>query len=332
MNEIRIEEIPGFRFGQAEDVDAATGCTVILCPEGAVTGVDVRGGAPSTRDTDALDPRCNRKVVHAVLLTGGSAYGLDAAGGVMKRLEEEQIGRNVAVTVVPNVCAAVLFDLKCGPMHIRPDADMGYAACSKAMEGQRFQSGCFGAGTGATLGKMRGPRFAMKGGIGAAAFQTGELMVGAVIGVNCGGDVWENGRILAGCRKEDGLHFADGEALLLQHYTRHVDPFSGKTLEDLGDSAEENTVIGCIVTNAILSKAQAAKLASVAHNGLARAIRPTHTSFDGDTIFAMSKGAVRADPDAVGVLAVRAVEAAIYRAVKEARSLHGFPALCELGT
>ena len=325
MREIRIDDIPGFRFGQAEDYDAGTGCTVILCPEGATCGVDVRGGSPSTRDTDALDPRCNREVVHGVLLTGGSAFGLDAAGGVMQKLEESGIGRDVFVTVVPNVCAAVLFDLKCGDMQRRPDPAMGYAACARALEGQSFTSGCYGAGTGATIGKIRGPRFAMKGGIGAVAYQEGELMVGAIIAVNCGGDVWENGNILAGCRQDDGKSFADGEELLLSRYAVLRDLFSGKR-------AEENTVIGCIVTNAQLTKPQAGKLAAVGHNGLARAVRPTHTSFDGDTIFAMSYGDVRADPDAVGILAVRAAEAAIQKAIKEAESLHGYLSWRELQT
>ena len=145
METIKIEDIPGFSVGQAQNEEAGTGCTVILCPEGAVCGVDVRGGSPGTRDTDALDPRCNREVVHAVLLSGGSAFGLDAAGGVMKKLEEERIGRDVMVTVVPNVCGAVLFDLKCGHASIRPNALMGYAACEAALERQPFQSGCFGA-------------------------------------------------------------------------------------------------------------------------------------------------------------------------------------------
>lgn len=324
METIRIDEIPGFSYGQAQDDEAGTGCTVILCPRGAVCGVDVRGGSPSTRDTDALDPRCNREVVHAVLLTGGSAFGLDAAGGVMRKLEEEGIGRDVMVTVVPNVCGAVLFDLKCGYADTRPDASMGYSACEAALEGQPFQSGCFGAGTGATLGKLLGIERAMKGGIGAAAFRQGELMVGAVVAVNCVGDIWEHGQILAGCRGKDGITLADGERALLDRYHRQTDVFSGRP------AGEDNTVIGCIVTNAALNKAQAGKLAAVGHNGLARVIRPAHTTFDGDTLFAMSCGAVAADPDAVGILAAKAVEEAILQGVKSAVSMHGFPAWRDL--
>ena len=181
MERIELHEIPGFSFGQVQDVAAGTGCTVILCPQGAVTGVDIRGGSPGTRDTAALDPLCNRSVVHAVVLTGGSAFGLDAAGGVMKKLEEEKIGRDVLVTVVPNVCAAVLFDLKFGAMDVRPDGAMGYAACEAALQGGPLQEGNFGAGTGCTVGKIRGAKFAMKGGIGCCAYRQGDLMVGAVV-------------------------------------------------------------------------------------------------------------------------------------------------------
>ena len=321
MEEIRIEDIAGFSFGQADNRTAGTGCTVILAPQGAVCGVDVRGGSPGTRDTDALDPRCNREVVHAVLLTGGSAFGLDAAGGVMQALEEAEIGRDVGVTQVPNVCAAVLFDLRCGDGRVRPDGPMGYAATQEALAGGRLQEGCHGAGTGATIGKLAGKDHAMKGGQGAFALQEGELMVGAVMAVNCVGDVWNREGILAGCRSADG--FADSEALLLSAYAQAKDIFSGQPTGD-------NTVIGCVVTNATLTKAQLSKLASVAHNGLARAIRPAHTTYDGDTIFAMSSGGVKADPDAVGILAARAVEGAIWRAIEQAYSLFCYPAYQDL--
>lgn len=323
MDSIRIEAIPGFLFGQAHDEKAGTGCTLVVCPEGAVCGVDVRGGSPGTRDTDALNPICNREVVHSVLLTGGSAFGLDAAGGVMKKLEEVKIGRDVAVTVVPNVCAAVLFDLKCGDASHRPDASMGYAACEAALRGDGIQNGCFGAGTGATIGKLNGLAHAMKGGIGSFAFQQGELMVGAVIAVNCVGDVLDKGEIIAGCRNDSLDGFASSEALLLARYASARDVFSGAPVGG-------NTVIGFVVTNAALTKAQATKLAAVSHNGIARAVRPAHTTYDGDTIFAMSHGKVMADPDAVGILAALAVENAILQGVREAKSMHGFPALCDL--
>lgn len=323
METMQLHEIPGFSFGQVQDLAAGTGCTVILCPQGAVTGVDVRGGSPGTRDTDALDPVCHREVVHAVVLTGGSAFGLDAAGGVMGKLEEAGIGRDVMVTVVPNVCAAVLFDLKFGSMEIRPDVAMGYAACEAALKGGPFQEGNFGAGAGCTIGKIRGPQFAMKGGIGACAVRQGELMVGAVVACNAMGDIVEHGRILAGARNDDDTGFADTEAWLLAHSQSQRDIFSGKP-------AGENTVIGCVVTNASLTKAQATKLAAVAQNGIARAVRPANATFDGDCLFAMCHGTVQADPDAVGILAARAVEEAICRGVKAAETLHGRPALGDL--
>ena len=323
MEQIAVHEIPGFLFGQAEDIGAGTGCTVILCPEGAVTGVDVRGGSPGTRDTDALDPVCNREFVHSVVLTGGSAFGLDAAGGVMKKLEEERIGRDVKVTVVPNVCAAVLFDLKLGSADVRPDAAMGCRACEEALKGLPFQEGNHGAGTGCTVGKLCGPEHGMKSGIGAFAYRQGELMVGAVVACNAMGNVMENGRILAGTRNGDNTGFVDGETWLVENRTRQLDVFSGKFVG-------ENTVIGCVMTNAALNKGQANKLAAVAQNGIARAVRPANATFDGDCMFAMCAGKVEADPDVVGILAARAVENAIIRAVYAAESLHGRIALRDL--
>ncbi len=323
MEEIKIHEIPGFQFGQAEDIEGGTGCTVILCRDGAVTGVDVRGGSPGTRDTDALDPVCNREVVHSVVLTGGSAFGLDAAGGVMRKLEEERIGRDVQITVVPNVCAAVLFDLKFGKGNIRPDIAMGYAAAQEALEGLPFREGNHGAGTGCLVGKVCGPDYGVKGGIGAFAYQQGDLMVGAVVACNAMGDVVEDGEILAGARNPENTGFVDAETWMVANRTRQWDVFSGKFVG-------QNTVIGCVVTNAALNKGQANKLAAVAQNGIARAVRPAHCTFDGDTMFAMCSGQVSADPDVVGILAARAVEKAIQRSVRAAESLHGRIALGDL--
>ncbi len=323
MEQIAVHEIPGFKFGQVEDIEGGTGCTVILCPEGAVTGVDVRGGSPGTRDTDALNPVCNREFVHSVVLTGGSAFGLDAAGGVMKRLEEARIGRDVLVTVVPNVCAAVLFDLKVGQTSVRPDYAMGYAACEEALKGLPFQEGNHGAGTGCLVGKVCGPEYGMKSGIGAFAYRQGDLVVGAVVACNAMGDVMENGRILAGARNPENTGFVDAETWMVENRLRQLDVFSGKFVG-------ENTVIGCVMTNAALNKGQANKLASVAQNGIARAVRPANATFDGDTMFAMCSGQVSADPDVVGILAARAVENAIIRAVRTAESLHGRIALRDL--
>jgi len=314
MEKIELTELTDFLVGQAQDETAMTGCTVILAPEGAVCGVDVRGGSPGTRDTDALSPLCNRKVVHAVMLSGGSSFGLDAAGGLMRLLEERRIGRDVGVTVVPNVCEAILFDLHCGDPRVRPDAAMGRLAGENALNRAPFCSGNFGAGTGATIGKSLGLKNAMKGGVGAAAFRHGELAVGAVFAVNCVGDILENGEIIAGVRRDEGLEFYGSENAVLDSFAAETDLFqAGK---DDGDGG--NTVIGCIFTNAALTKAQAARLAAQGHNGIARAVRPAHSIYDGDTVFAMCSGRVAATPDSVGVLAARAAEAAIVDAVRSA--------------
>ncbi|MPM74800.1 putative aminopeptidase [bioreactor metagenome] len=319
MEEIAITEIPGFLLGHAQNREAGTGCTVILCPEGAVAGADVRGGSPGTRDTDALDPVNNRKVIHGVLLSGGSAFGLDAAGGVMRYLEERGIGRDVGVTYVPNVCAAILFDLKCGSAAVRPDAAMGYEACRSAGAAP-FPDGNHGAGTGATVGKILGHNHAMKGGIGSFAWREGELTVGAVVAVNCVGDVYDRaeGRLIAGVRGADGRTLIGSEEIIVSQYADRADFYSG------------NTVLGCVVTNARLSKAQAKKLASVAQNGIARAVSPAHSVYDGDTVFAMCAGQVDAALDAVAILAARAVEQAILRAVRAAEAAYGHPACRDL--
>lgn len=316
---MNITEIPGIKIGHAQDMEAATGCTVILCEKGAVGGVDVRGGSPGTRDTDSLNPINNRKEIHAVLLAGGSAFGLDAAGGVMRYLEEHHIGRDVGVMCIPNVCGAILFDLKCGSHKVRPDEKMGYQACINASS-LPLKDGSVGAGTGATIGKSLGIEYAMKGGIGSVTLQTGKLIVGAVIAVNCVGDIYDSqsGCIIAGVLQKDKGSLGSSEELILHAYHSKKDVFSG------------NTVIGCVVTNAKLEKSQAAKLASISQDGIARAVRPAHSVFDGDTIFTMCTGEVEANVDAVGILACRAVEQAILKAVKSADSLCGYPSYKDL--
>ncbi|QAT51092.1 peptidase S58 family protein [Caproiciproducens sp. NJN-50] len=315
MKQANFTDIGGLKVGHAQNFDAATGCTVVICEEGAVAGVDARGGSPGTRETDALDPVNLRKSIHAVLLAGGSAFGLDAAAGVMQYLEERGVGRDVKVTRVPIVCGAILFDLKCGDYRIRPDKEMGYEACLNAGSGA-FPVGSVGAGTGATIGKIRGLDHAMKGGIGSFCLRTGELMVGAVMAVNCVGDIYdaESNRLIAGVLNDDKKTVGSTEAVMIENYRNDADIFSG------------NTVIGVVATNAVLTKAEANKLASVSQNGIARAVRPAHTSFDGDTIFTMATGKVKADPDVVGILAARSVENAILQAVKSAEPLAGFPA------
>ncbi len=321
MEQISLTEISDFLIGQTQNYKSMTGCTAIIAPEGAVCGVDVRGGSPVTRDTDALNPLCNRKEVHAVMLSGGSSFGLEAAGGLMNLLEEMKIGRNVGVTVIPNVCSAILFDLKCGDYHIRPDAVMGRQAGENAFANQSFQSGNYGAGTGATVGTFCGTSSAMKGGIGSGAYRYGDLTVAAVFAVNCMGDVIENGNIIAGARKDSGTEFANSELAFLSAYKSDKDFFSGG-----------NTVIGCIMTNATLSKAQASKISGYGQNAIARTIYPAHTVYDGDTIFTLCSGKVAASLDSVGILAAHAVQTAILDAVKSAESYGTYLSYKEMKT
>ncbi|MBU0970453.1 MAG: P1 family peptidase [Proteobacteria bacterium] len=310
MKQIDFMEIGGIKVGHAQDTEAATGCSVIICESGAVVGVDVRGGAPGTRETDLLDPVNLVSQAHAVLLTGGSAFGLDAAAGVMAYLEERNIGFDVQVTKVPIVCAAALFDLTVGDHRIRPDKAMGYQACVNARSDACGQ-GSVGAGTGATVGKILGMDRAMKGGIGTYALQVGELKVGALVAVNCLGDVIDplSGKKLAGVLNEDRTGFDDTEEIMIKSYSQNKDLFSG------------NTTLGVIATNAALTKAQATKLAAMAQNGYARTLRPAHSMFDGDTIFAMSLGEFDVELSVVGLLAARVMERAVVQAVKTAKSL-----------
>jgi len=314
MKTIKFTDI-GVKIGHEQDLEAATGCTVILCEEGAVAGVDVRGGAPGTRETDLLNPANLVKKVHAVLLTGGSAFGLDAAAGVMQYLEEKNIGFETSAAKVPIVVGAVLYDLQIGKHDVRPDKKMGYKACLNA-ESTDCPEGNVGAGTGATVGKLLGLDYAMKGGLGAYAVQLGDLRIGAVMAVNCLGDVidpFEGNKIIAGALNEDKLSFADSAQRLMELY-------SGDSLSFLHAG---NTVIGVVATNAVLNKAQANRIASVAHDGLARTICPSHTMVDGDTIFALATCKVEADLNLLGYLAAHVVERAVIRAVKSADTLHG---------
>ncbi len=312
-----ITDVPGIRVGHATDLERLTGCTVVLCPpEGCVGGVDVRGSAPGTRETELLRPGQLVERVHAILLAGGSAFGLAAADGVMRFLEEHSIGFPVGVTVVPIVPAAIIFDLQLGDFRVRPDAAMGYAAC-QAASGGPVTEGNVGAGTGASVGKILGPGQAMKAGVGTASLHLANgLIVGAIVATNALGDVVDpsTGQIIAGARLPTG-GWADTGALLMQRETPTENPFAG------------NTVIGVVATSARLDKAQANKVAQMAHDGLARAVWPTHTMMDGDTIFALATGAVDADVNVVGHAAAEVVAAAIVRSVRMARSAGGLPGL-----
>ncbi|HHV38056.1 MAG TPA: P1 family peptidase [Tepidimicrobium sp.] len=315
MKEIEFTDIDGIEVGNAQDFKAATGCTVILCKRGAVGGVDVKGGAPGTRETDLLRPENLVDKVHGVLLSGGSAFGLDAASGVMKYLEERDIGLDVQVAKVPIVCGAVLFDLTIGDPNIRPDFQMGYRACANATD-KECPSGNVGAGTGATVGKLLGPGRAMKGGLGSYGVQIGDLKVTALVAVNALGDIIDpkTGEILAGLLDEYGQNIIDTESVLLEGHDLRENPFG------------VNTTIGVIATNASLTKAEANKVASMAHNGYGRAIRPSHTMLDGDTIFTMATGEVEGDVNIVGSLAAMVMERAIIDGIKSAKTLCGFKA------
>lgn len=322
-----ITDVPGILVGQVENPDAITGCTVILCKDGAVAGVDQRGGAPGTRETDLLGPMHLVQKVHAVLLAGGSAFGLDAAAGVMRYLEEQGIGFDVRVAKVPIVPAAVLFDLGIGSADVRPDAEMGYAVCQDA-SGDSPREGNAGVGMGATVGKILGMANAMKSGIGTTSRDLGGgLVVGAIVAVNALGDVIDprTGAILAGARPAKlGPVQVGGEGPYADTL-EVMKSMIGKTV--LRFASRGNTVIGVVATNAGLSKDDANKVAQMAHDGLARTIRPAHTMLDGDTIFAISTGGKKADVNLVGAYAAEAVASAIVRAVTAAESIGDIPAL-----
>jgi L-aminopeptidase/D-esterase-like protein len=324
-----ITDIPGIRIGHAQDHQALTGCTVILCQAGAVGGVDQRGGAPGTRETDLLRPMHLVQRVHAVVLAGGSAFGLDAASGVMRYLEEQDTGFDTRVARVPIVPAAILFDLAIGNAKIRPDAAMGYLACLNA-SAERPAEGNVGAGTGATVGKILGMGQAMKAGIGTASMEIGTgVVVGAIVAVNAFGDVIDpaTGQILAGARSADLGPLRIGAPGYFADTLQVMQTLVGRT--SMGFSTREHTVIGVVATNARLTKEEANRVAQMAHDGLARTIRPAHTMLDGDTIFALATGKRRANANIVGAFAAQVTAQAILRAVRYARPVAGLPALVE---
>lgn len=305
-----LTAVQGIRVGHATDQEAVTGCTVILCPPQTVGGVDQRGSAPGSRETDLLRPSKLVQHVNALVLAGGSAYGLAAADGVMRYLEERSIGYATASGVVPIVPAAILYDLDIGRADRRPNAEMGYAACQAASEAPVPQ-GSLGAGTGAVIGRFMGLRHAVKGGIGSAAMHFGSgLVVAALIAVNALGDIVdEHGRIMAGVQ-QDGQFLGALNLLKMQL-----------------NAPSTNTVIGVVATNARLSKEDANAVAAAAHDGIAQAVRPAHTPFDGDTIFALATGQVEASLLTVSAFAAEVTAAAIRNAVRAAESLGGVPAI-----
>lgn len=317
-----ITEVQGIKVGHFTDTRRPTGCTVLIFEKGATAGVDVRGSAPGTRETDALSPVNVVQQIHAILLTGGSAFGLDAATGVVRYLEEHNLGVHVGPVIVPIVPAAVIYDLNVGDSKIRPNAESGYKACQAAATGP-VAEGSVGAGAGATVGKMFGAKTAMKGGLGTASIRVGNtgIVVAAIVAVNAVGDIVDPkaGKIIAGARKPDGSGFLDSMAQLRE----------GRQVElPIG----ANSTIGVVATNVAFDKTQMTKIAQMSHDGFARTIYPVHTLADGDTIFAVATGAIpaRANHSAIGALAADVMAQAVLRAVKNAQSLPGLPSVRDL--
>ncbi len=322
-----ITDVPGIKVGQSTDPQALTGCTVVLCERGAIAGVDQRGGAPGTRETDLLRPMHLVEKVHAVVLSGGSAFGLDAASGVVRFLEEKGIGFNAGVARIPIVPAAILFDLGIGDPNIRPDADMGYQAAQNASSDPP-SVGNYGAGTGCTVGKILGMGQAMKSGLGSASMDLGGgVVVGAIVAVNAFGDVIDphTGEILAGTRAKKIGPLQIGTPGAFADTLKVFQTLVGKTV--LKIATRGNTVIGVVATNARLNKEQTNKVAQMAQNGVAKTVRPAHTMLDGDTIFALSTGGKRADVNIVGAFAAEVLSQAIVQAVKSAEPAGGLPGL-----
>ena len=315
MKTMDIKEFQNIKIGNAENAEAGTGCTVIISESGMRAGLDVRGGGPASRESDLLKPVAAAEGIHGVVLGGGSAYGLDAAGGVMQYLEEQGIGFDVGIAKVPLVCQSDIFDLTVADATVRPDKAMGYEACKNAYAGN-YQDGNYGAGTGATVGKLKGMDYCMKSGIGSYAVQVGDLQLGAIVVVNSLGDIYdfETGKKIAGMLAEDRISFEDSEEFLYRSTEVHDNKFVG------------NTTIGAIITNARFDKSQLCKIAAMTHNGYARSICPVHTTADGDSIYALSVGEVSADFDMVGTMAAKVMSGAITKAVKSARQAYGYPA------
>ena len=316
MHVISINDVAPVRIGQAQNEAAGTGCTVFICPEGMRAGLDVRGGGPASRESQILNPLAAAQIIHGIVLSGGSAFGLGAADGVMRYLEEKGIGYDVGVTHVPLVSQSDLFDLTVGDGKVRPDAAMGYEAAKNAMENPNYQDGNYGAGTGCT-----GMANCMKTGIGSYAVEVDGLKIGAVVAVNALGDIfdWKNGRKVAGLLSEDKKSFRSTADVMGESFKVIKNRFTG------------NTTLAVLITNARFDKAALCKIAGMCHDGYARSIRPVHTSFDGDSIYAVSAGDIEADQEVVGTIAADVISEAILKAVTGAKSAYGFPCSSDLG-
>lgn len=302
-----ITDVEGIKVGHYEDLENLTGCSVIICEEGATGGIDVRGSAPGTRETDLFQDKKTVDKIHSVVLSGGSAFGLDASSGVMKYLEEKNVGFDTGIIKVPIVSSAVIFDLGLGNPHIRPDLNMGYLA-SKNSNNKDYSQGNVGAGAGASVGKILGKKFSMKSGLGSASVILGDLVVSAMVVVNAVGDVYNlKGKKIAGVYDYENSKFLDSIEIMKSGYIN--------TLEGV------NTTIGVVATNAILTKGQSNKVAEMAHNALAKRIMPVHTTFDGDTVFSLSTNKVEADVNLVGTLGIEAMEKAIVNSILSSKGV-----------
>ena len=320
MKEISVTDITAVTIGQAENREAGTGCTVFVCRDGMRAGLDVRGGGPASRESQLLNPLMAAQTIHAIVLAGGSAFGLGTADGVMKLLEKRGIGFDVGVTKVPLVAQADLFDLTVGDPFTRPDAAMGYEAARLALDAPNYRDGNYGAGCGATVGKIEGMPTCMKTGIGSYAVQLGPLQIGAVVALNALGDVfdWKTGKQIAGLLTKDRSAFRRTTEVMQQSIAAIENRFVG------------NTTLAVVMTNAAFEKPALCKIAGMGHDGYARSINPVHTSFDGDSIYAVSVGDIPADQELVGSLAAEVISEAITRAVRSAESAYGFPAAADL--
>lgn len=320
MQIIPITDIKGIKIGQTENREAATGCTVFISENGMRAGLDVRGGGPASRDSQLLNPLMAAQVVHGIVLGGGSAFGLNAAGGVQDYLEEHDIGFDVGVTKVPLIVQSDIFDLTVGDVKVRPDHDMGYEAARIAFEEPNYRDGNYGGGMGATVGKFCGMDTCMKTGIGSYAIRLGELEVGAVVILNALGDIFDHktGKKIAGLLTDNKKGFRDTLELMKLSTEVVENKFAG------------NTTVGIVMTNAYFEKAALCKIAGMTHDGYARAINPVHTSADGDSIYAVSLGDLRADQDLVGTLAAEVMCEAIKCAVNSAEGAYGYPAARDL--
>jgi L-aminopeptidase/D-esterase-like protein len=313
-----ITDVEGIKVGHRQSEEGMTGCTVIICEEGASGGVDVRGSAPGTRETDLFQSEKMVDKVHGIVLSGGSAFGLDASSGLMAYLEEKNIGFDVGVTKVPIVASAVIFDLNIGNHKIRPDFQMGYEAAQYASENEKSQ-GNIGCGMGATIGKILGPEYAMKSGLGSASIRVGDLIVSAIVSVNSLGDIYDykTGKQIAGVYDYKNKKLLNTISIMKGEYEGISFPMT-------------NTTIGVIATNAILSKSEGNKVAQMAHNGYARSINPIHTMADGDTIFTMATNKVKSDVNIVGTLAAEVMSMAITNAIIYAKGCKGLISYCDI--